>query len=342
MNLKERQKAFAQLYDFLKQQTPEERFEWADSANARNGWFTPENVLRSLDGLLNYLEPQGFAKWLENYQTDLERINPRTVGVVMAGNIPMVGIHDWICVLVSGHRLKAKLSSNDSFLIRQLSAVLCEIEPRFAELIELIEDDLLRPIDAVIATGSNHSARYFEYYFGKYPHIIRHNRHSCAVLNGQESREELLRLADDILAYYGLGCRSVSKIFVPKGYIFNDFMEATTEKARACLQNHKYANNYDYNKSIYLINQIPHFDNGFLMLTESSKLASPISVVYYEFYENKAEITTKLEAEAEQIQCVVSAGSWFAGSLELGTSQMPCIFDYADGVDTMRFLVNLR
>ncbi len=341
MNLKERQTAFGQLYEFLKKQTPEERLEWADLANSRNGWFNPENVLRALDGLANYVEPTNFSKWIEGYLPDLEQVRPRTVGVIMAGNIPMVGVHDWICVLVSGHRLKAKLSSNDSFLIRQLSQVLCQIEPSFGKQIELIEDELLRPIDAIIATGSNHSARYFEYYFGKYPHIIRHNRHACAVLRGGESREELLRLADDILVYYGLGCRSVSKIFVPKGYNFNDFMEATTEKARACLQNHKYANNYDYNKSIYLINQIPHFDNGFLMLTQSPKLASPISVVYYEFYENEAEISQKLQAEADQLQCVVSAGAWFGGSLDLGTSQMPTIFDYADGIDTMRFLLSL-
>jgi hypothetical protein len=256
----------------------------------------------------------------------------------MAGNIPLVGFHDFLSVLISGHFLLAKLSSDDDVLMRKLANMLVAIEPAFANNFEFV--DLLKEADAIIATGSDNTARYFEYYFSKRPHIIRKNRTSVGILTGHEETEDLRNLGEDIFRYYGLGCRNVSKVFVPEGYTFDKLFEAN-EHRQNILEHHKYHNNYDYNKSILLVNREPHFDNGFLLITPSQQLVSPISVLFYETFSSLHDLRAKLTAVKDKLQCVVSAHGWLEGSIPFGQAQCPMVWDYADGVDTLNFLQKL-
>jgi hypothetical protein len=338
MTLSERLNAWIGLGERIKNLSEEELEEMLWQANARNNWFTPDNVRFALKGLLHYLRPEALTAWAARYPIDSS--SDKRVGLVMAGNIPMVGLHDLICVTLAGHRVLGKLSSQDPWLLRKISELLVAIEPRFADRI-VFTDEPLRGIEAIIATGSDNSARYFEYYFAKYPHIIRKNRTSCAILNGQETPEQIARLAPDITLYYGLGCRNVSKLYLPKDYDISHFyapLDALTEHLRL---NHKYNNNYDYNKSIYLVNSIPHFDNGHLILTQSPQPVSPISVLHYEHYENEADLHAKINLFADKWQCILSADRWYEGSIGFGEAQLPAIDDYADGIDTMAFLAEL-
>jgi hypothetical protein len=260
------------------------------------------------------------------------------VGVIMAGNIPMVGFHDFLSVLISGHILYAKLSSDDTFLIKMLAERLLKLETRFEKNILFM--DLLKEADAVIATGSDNTARYFEYYFSKKPHIIRKNRTSLGILTGNETTADFLALGEDIFRYYGLGCRNVSKLMVPDNYSFDEFFKAI-ESYSYMLDHHKYQNNYDYNKSILLVNQSTHLDNGFLLLSESEQLVSPISVLYYQTYTNAPDLKNKLATIRDKIQVVVSSAGWYPDSIAFGQAQCPAVWDYADGVDTMAFLQSL-
>jgi len=257
----------------------------------------------------------------------------------MAGNIPAVGFHDFLSVLLAGHHLLAKLSSDDQYLLPDIAEILINIEPSFNDHITFTLEKI-QDFDAVIATGSNNTSRYFNYYFGKYPHIIRKNRNAIAVLGGNESRDELNGLAEDIFTYFGLGCRNVSRLFVPKDYDFKAFYEGI-EGFSDIGNHHKYVNNYDYNKSVFLVNMEPHFDNGFLILKENAAIASPVSVMHYERYENLDEVNSFVSRESESIQCVVSALTEVQGSIRPGSAQHPKLWDYADGVDTLRFLLNL-
>lgn len=299
-----------------------------------NPWFTPGSVTVALDGIRRYLDPVKLKRWTSAYQ--LNPANVRNVAVVMAGNIPLAGFHDLLSVLASGHAIMAKLSSKDSVLIQFLVDKLTGIDPRFSERISLPSQ--LKNFDAVIATGSDNSARYFHFYFGKYPHIIRQNRTSCAVLSGNETDEELTALGRDVFTYFGLGCRNVSKIFIPA-----DFDPAKLIKAWDIyvdiIHHHKYHNNYDYQKSILLVNKIPFYDSGFVILQESSKLVSPISVVYYERYSSESDLSEKLRVVADKIQCIV--GNTQPDSVPFGQTQTPELWDYADRVDTMKFLSEL-
>ncbi|MCE6987888.1 acyl-CoA reductase [Dyadobacter sp. CY323] len=330
--------AFINLGKFITDlQNKEVIQEWVELANSRNNWFTPENVRKSLDAIATvFLDPANLRNWADHYP---EPLLPKKIGVVMAGNIPAVGFQDAMSVLMSGHILLAKPSSDDQVLISALLKELVNIEPGFASSIQFV--DRLNDADAYIATGSDNTARYFHYYFAKKPNIIRKNRTSVAVLTGNESAEELMGLGTDVLQYFGLGCRNVSKVFVPAGYDFTKFYESIQFMDTRFLHNHKYFNNYEYNKSIFLINRVPHFDNGFLMITESPALVSPISVLHYETYTDSEALQTQLEANAEKIQCVISGEGQVPGSLSFGEAQKPGLFDYADGVDTMQFLANL-
>jgi hypothetical protein len=256
----------------------------------------------------------------------------------MAGNIPLVGFHDFLSVLISGNKALVKLSSNDTILLPYLTKVLFSIEPEFEDLIEFTDEKFI-DFDGVIATGSNNTARYFEYYFGKYPNIIRKNRNSVAVLTGNESTEQLELLANDIFRYFGLGCRNVSKIYIPEDYNFDPFFKAMYSWRHVINQN-KYMNNYDYNKAVYLMSNIPLLDNEFMLLKEDKSLSSPISILYYEYYSSMEELTSLIEVSREQIQCVVSECG-MPGEVPFGTTQSPSLWDYADGVDTMEFLLNL-
>ncbi|MDR6806448.1 hypothetical protein J2Y45_003640 [Dyadobacter sp. BE34] len=331
--------AFIRLGQFIGDAANEETIaEWVAGAKSRNNWFTPTNVRLSLNAIAeHYLNEEKLKSWAESYP---EPAQSRKIGVVMAGNIPAVGFHDALCVLVSGHVLLAKPSSDDPLLIRALLAQLIEIEPEFKEYIHFVER--LNDSDAYIATGSDNTARYFHYYFAKKPNIIRKNRTSVAALTGNETREELRALATDILQYFGLGCRNVSKVFVPSGYDFTGFYQAIEEMTDDYVHHHKYFNNYEYNKSIYLVNRIAHSDNGFLLATESEALVSPISVLHYQPYDSIEELKALLRESEEKIQCVVASPQLLLPeALPFGAAQAPGLSDYADGIDTMAFLAEI-
>lgn len=334
MKLPQRIQAFAALGNYLRGLSPTELKHITNNAANDNTWFTPDSVEHTLISISSWLTEPALEAWASSYPTPAET---RTVALVMAGNIPLVGFHDLLATLVSGHSALVKLSSKDRYLPSHLIDKLIEIEPLFRDRITLAEQ--LKSFDAVIATGSDNSARYFEYYFGKYPHIIRKNRTSVAVLSGNETQNELESLGKDIFTYYGLGCRNVSKLFVPAGYQF-DFMFRSIESYASVINQHKYVNNYDYQKSILLINSEKFLDNGFLLLQESNKVVSPISVLYYEFYPSADELAEKLAACREKIQVVV--GNIPIAQVDLGAAQKPTLTDYADNVDTMAFLTALK
>ncbi|GAB3829543.1 acyl-CoA reductase [Pontibacter rugosus] len=336
MTLENRIEAFVKLGKQLQNLTPAERQEWAYTAASRNVWFTEENVSFALNGLIMMLDEQYLREWL--YPYFLKQVTPKKVGIVMAGNIPMVGFHDFLSVLISGHHLLAKLSSDDEVLIKRLANMLIGIEPAFANHIEFVH--LLKESDAIIATGSDNTARYFEYYFASRPHIIRKNRTSLGVLTGHEEEDDLRALGEDFFRYYGLGCRNVSKVFVPEGYKFDRFFEAN-EYRSTILDLHKYQNNYDYNKSILLVNQVPHFDNGFMLVQQSQNLVSPISVLFFDTFTSLDDLQEKLTAVKDKTQVVVSANGWLDGSIPFGEAQRPMVWDYADGVNTLDFLYKL-
>ena len=305
-------------------------------SQSHNGWFTPEQVKFSVQSWAKALTEDNLNQWISNY--DFSKIEPKKVGLILAGNIPLVGFHDFISVLISGHDVLVKTSSNDQHLLKFLAKYLISIQPELNSKITFVEGKL-EGFDAVIATGSNNTARYFEYYFKEKPSIIRKNRNSVAVLDGTETFEDLVGLGEDIFRYFGLGCRNVSKLFVPKDYNFDNFFKAMYEY-RDVIQYEKYANNYDYNKAVFLMSNFQLLDNEFLTIKEDSSYASPISSVFYEFYENLEEITTRLNADAEQIQCVVSK-NLIPNSVAFGQTQQPRLWDYADNVDTLTFFNNL-
>ncbi|MDX1350403.1 MAG: acyl-CoA reductase [Putridiphycobacter sp.] len=297
-----------------------------------NGWFTKENVLSALNGIKQWLTKEELSQWLANYQISDQ--SPKTIGLIMAGNIPLVGFHDFLAVFLSGHQAQIKLSSDDAVLWPIIIDILNEIDPQFLITTELVEK--LAGFDAVIATGSNNSANYFEAYFGKYPHIIRKNRTSIAILKGDESQEELQELGKDIFSYFGLGCRNVTQLLVPVNYDLNLFFESIYVY-NDIINHHKYANNYDYNKAIYLLNSEDLLDNNFLLVRRSSELHSPIGVLFRHEYESEEDIKNYLKLHEASIQAVI--GKNF---IPFGKSQSPSLMDYADGVDTMAFLTGLK
>jgi hypothetical protein len=284
------------------------------------------------------LNKDDLQTWLGRYL--IKPGEPKKIGLVLAGNIPLVGFHDVLCVLVSGNIAQIKASSQDARLITEVLKRLIAIEPAFAQQFGFT--DRLKDFDAVIATGSNNTSRYFEYYFGKVPHIIRKNRNSVAVLTGNETTEQLHALGHDIFDYFGLGCRNVSKLFVPQGYNFVPFFEAI-EPYKNIIHHHKYNNNYDYNKSIYLVNRDKHLDNGFLLVKEDQNMVSPLAVLFFEYYDTKAEVEELLRQKSESIQCIVSAEALNVNNqvVDFGKSQQPALWDYTDGADTMDFLTKL-
>ena len=335
----ERLQTFVALGEFLRSADAQpELDEIAQRAYHKNNWFTPINSQKALRAIADqFLTTDKLTTWANQYAT--EPATPKTVGVVMAGNIPAVGFHDLLCVLMSAHKLLAKLSTQDFVLIHYLIQKLKEINPAISNWVE--EAERLNAADAYIATGSNNTSRYFDYYFAKKPHIIRKNRTSVGLLMGEESEEEFAKLGHDISDYYGLGCRNVSTLLVPEGYDFIPLLRTLEPEAKQYLDNHKYQNNYDYNKSVYLINAIPHLDNGYLLVTQNDGLVSPISVIYYQTYQTQADVDAWLHAHTAQIQVVASAQGWRTGSVPFGETQCPSLTDYADGIDTMAFLSTL-
>lgn len=305
-----------------------------------NAWFTEDNIRHALGVWSKNLTRQNLQEWTDKYPA-LSSPNKeiKTVGVVTAGNVPLVGLHDMLCILISGHRFMAKLSSKDAELLKTTGQILKKINPEFNNLI-IFEKEKLHGFDSIIATGSNNTARYFEYYFGKYPNIIRKNRNGIAVLTGEESDKELHELADDIFLYFGMGCRNVSKIYVPENYALKNFFEGI-EHYNEIINNNKYANNYKYNQSIYLLEQIKHLDNGFLLLKQDKAIASPVAVLYYDYYEDITGINKMINNNKSLVQCIVAKNS--AGikhSIPFGKTQEPKLWNYADNIDTIDFLIN--
>ncbi len=318
-----------------------EDYQWFEHqvnlASGLNPWFTEKNIYAMLKSWVFALTEDKILQW--TLRSNFQDKAPKTIGVVMAGNIPMVGFHDLLSVFVSGNKLLGKLSSEDKILIPAIVKIFEKLAPSSKNYFEFTQDKL-QNFDAIIATGSNNTARYFEYYFGKYPNIIRKNRNGVGVLTGTESTTQLEALGADIFTYFGLGCRNVSKLYVPLNYSFDELFNAF-EKYSPVFMNHKYVNNYDFNKSVYLVNKEPHFDNGFLLLKESDQIVSPISVVFFEYYEDLKVLNKKLQAMYDQIQCIVSHSDKIENKVGFGQSQQPELWDYADGVDTLKFLLNL-
>jgi hypothetical protein len=335
MTLEQRISAFVKLGNHLSNLSEEAFESLALSARLENPWFTADNVKRSLTGVAQYLNEDKLSHWTSAYTLNPQE--PKEVALVLAGNIPLVGFHDLLSVLISGHHAQLKLSSKDSRLIQYFIKHLLWLEPAFENAI-IIKENKLENFDAVIATGSDNSARYFEYYFSKYPNIIRKNRTSCVILTGNESVEEIDVLGEDIFSYFGLGCRNVSKAYVPKGYDLAKIL-SRWEAYKDIIHHHKYCNNYDYQKSILLVNLIPFLDNGFILLQENEKMVSPISVLYYEFYTDQADLENKLKNNTEKIQCIVGKNK--PATISFGSAQYPEVWDYADNVDTLRFLEKL-
>jgi hypothetical protein len=303
-------------------------------SQSHNGWHTPEQVYYAVQSWAKALTEENLNQWLSNYSIAITE--PKNVALILAGNIPLVGFHDFLSVLITGHNVLVKTSSNDQHLLPFLAKYLIAIEPEFANKITFVEGKL-ENFDAVIATGSDNTARYFEYYFKEKPSIIRKNRNSVAVLDGTETKEQLIALGEDIFRYFGLGCRNVSKLFVPKGYVFDSFFEAIFEH-QDIIKYEKYANNYDYNKAVFLMSNFKLLDNGFLTIKEDINYASPISSVFYEYYENLSDLEKRIKAQADNIQCVVS-NHLIKNSVAFGQTQQPKLWDYADNVDTISFLL---
>ena len=352
MILEDKKHAFVQLGAFLKQftqqpyqQNPSVLFNdlffepfvsLMNQLHESNSWFKREQLEFAFKSWSDALTNDNLTKWLSDY--DLTDDKLKTIGLILAGNVPMVGFHDVLSVLMSGNKALIKLSSNDELLIPVLLKYLSSIEPQFKDRYEITKDKL-QNFDAVIATGSDNTARYFDYYFGKYPNIIRKNRNSVAVLNGSESKEDLIALGEDIFRYYGLGCRNVSKLFVPKDYNFDQFFEGMFSQ-KDIIDDDKYANNYDYNKAVFLMSNFKLLDNGFMTIKEDTSYTSPISSVFYEFYDDVNAVKDRLNADKDKIQCVVS-NQIIENSLPFGSTQKPELWDYADNVDTMKFLLSL-
>ncbi|TDG36348.1 acyl-CoA reductase [Pedobacter changchengzhani] len=301
-----------------------------------NAWFTLDNVKKSIASFAAMLNSQDIDTW---FQAIKFSSSPKKIGLILAGNIPMVGFHDVLCVLATGNIALIKLSSSDDKLIKTVITELIKIEPAFADKIQYVER--LKGFDAVIATGSNNSSRYFDFYFSKVPNIIRKNRNSVAVLSGTETEAELNRLGADIFDYFGLGCRNISKIYFPEGYNIANFYEGI-ESYQPIINHFKYNNNYDYNKSIYLVNAAKHFDNGFLLLKEDKNIASPLAVLFYEEYKSINEVENTLNEQAENIQCIVTQVPLRMKTFNFGESQHPKLWDYADNVNTVEFLNGLN
>jgi len=345
MELKQRIESLIKLGEFLRNYS-EDTSEFGKTLteivandHVQNPWFTEQNIKQSIQAIGESLVPEKIELWINKYPELKNQTKSIGIGVITAGNIPLVGFHDFITVLISGNKFIGKLSSKDNRLLKFVSEYLININPEFEDLIFFTEDKL-ENFDAIIATGSNNTSRYFEYYFGKYPNIIRKNRNAVAILDGTETKEEIESLATDIFSYFGLGCRNVSKLFIPKDYCFDSFFENMVG-FESIYQHNKYANNYDYNKSVYLMNQIQHFDNGFVILKEDEGLSSPIGVLFYQYYDDIEKVKEHVDLNKDQIQCVVSKPNLIQGAIPFGKAQQPELWDYADNVDTLQFLLNL-
>lgn len=303
-------------------------------ANTKNQWFTPESIQQALTYWSKALSPENLAKWIEREQIT-DNPSPKNIGIVTAGNIPLVGLHDVVSVLITGNKAIIKPSADDEELLKFFAKTMIEANPEFANYITFV--DRLENVDAVIATGSNNTARYFEYYFGKYPNIIRKNRNSIAVLTGDETPETLTKIGADITGYFGKGCRNVTQVWAPQGYDWVKFIDNLLVYG-GLINHNKYANNYVYHRALLLMNQDAHLDSGFMLFREDKKIYAPIGMLNYTHYKDIDEVKKFIAENAEAIQCVVSEATGIGTTILPGQSQNPTLWDYADGVNTIQFL----
>jgi hypothetical protein len=332
MNLQQRLVLLNRLGEYILQNN-EPWQEAKQKAHLQNAWFTPEFIdLASNNIAVAFLQKDKLTAWVQQYAVPAENKALRNIGIVMAGNIPLVGFHDFLCAFISGHRQTIKPSSKDETLIKHLVQQLYTWDDTTRQLITFA--DMLKNCDVYIATGSNNSARYFEYYFSKYPHIIRRNRTSVAILTGNETLQDLEKLADDVYQYFGLGCRNVTKLYVPQGYDFLPLLN-TFKKYNYLSDHHKYRNNYDYILAVLMLNRTYYMTNESVILHENKALFSPISQLNYEYYNNEQELAASLQKN-QDVQCIV--GKQY---IPFGQAQLPSLTDYADGVDTLQFLLKL-
>ncbi len=331
MNLQKR----IELLQYLKKYLQENGEEWQlikSKATVQNGWFITEFIDLAVKNIYTeFLPKEKLEAWAAHYHLD-DNIGGKNVGLVMAGNIPLVGFHDLLSVFISGHRQTIKLSSKDDVLLKHIVEKLTSWDESISNNISFAE--MLKGCDAYIATGSNNSARYFEHYFSKYPNIIRRNRTGVAVISGSETEEELNRLSDDIHQYFGLGCRNVTKLYVPRGYDFVPLLKAF-DKYKYFGDHHKYKNNYDYQLSLALMNNIFYMTDGATLLIEDDAIFSAISRLNYSYYDS-LEKTVEMLKGNDDIQCIAGQAG-----IPFGQAQQPGLTDYADGTDTMQFLLSL-
>lgn len=332
LNLQERTEILLRLKDYILS----EDADWKNiqrRASEANAWFVPEFITHAVQQIAEaYLNKEKLLEWVRHYNVPAQQQKPYNIGIVMAGNIPLVGFFDFLCVFISGHIQTIKLSSKDNILLKHFTDKMTEWNEAVALHVQYAE--ILKGCDAYIATGSNNSARYFEYYFKKYPHIIRKNRTSVAIVRGDETTGELEKLADDVYLYFGMGCRNVTKIYVPKEYDFKPLLDVF-KKYDHLIENHKYKHNYDFNLAMHIVNQKFYMTNGSVLLSENDSPFSPISQLHYQFYSTPEEIYARLNPE--EIQCITGIEK-----MPFGAAQTPSLYDYADGVDTMAFLSHLH
>lgn len=343
MNINRRIELISDIGEFLKNYLDEDFDNSTDGklvkfkdiitkAQSKNPWFTDENIKVNLTYWSNKLTKHNLNKWLSKY--NLNNILRKNIAIIMAGNIPLVGFHDFICVFLSGHNSVIKLSNSDNFILPFLTDLMKVSSERI-----VYSDSFLKDYDGIIATGSDNTSRYFDYYFKNKRSIIRKNRNSIAILNGEESDDDLKSLSQDIFTYFGLGCRNVSKLYVPKNYNFDLFFNSIFDY-KELINNHKYANNYDYNKAIYLMSEYKFLDNGFFIVKEGNEMHSPISTINFEYYDNVSILREKINLEDDNIQCIVS-NIEFKGKVDFGETQNPSLNQYADNIDVMRFLLTI-
>lgn len=342
MDLEERIKSFALLGETMRNSLNPSGHDDSDQLRLmiekqqmRNPWFTPGNTWKAISEIAGELTEENLIRWTQKYEGLDDDSNPLKVGVIMAGNIPLSGFHDFLSVLITGNHIIAKTSSKDDELIIYLSNVLFKINPGFRNRVNFTEDHL-SDFNVVIATGSDNSSRYFDFYFGKCPNIIRKNRNSIAILKGDESDEEIRLLGDDVFSYFGLGCRNVSKLYLPKGFDVSGRLK-NWENFSDVIRHSKYASNYDFNKAVYLVNKEPFIDTGYLLLKEDQKISSPVSVLYYEYYDSQYAVEQVTELLKDKIQCIVGRDY-----TSFGKAQSPHLWDYADGIDTIDFLLKKK
>lgn len=337
MNLKQTIDALHKVGQVFGNENNIELQQTIDLAFNKNRWFDADNTKMALRYWSNQLTPEKLTEWIER-ENIIENASPKNIGVITAGNIPLVGLHDVVSVLLSGNYVKAKLSSDDEVLMKFFISELTKANPDVGKAVEVVEK--IEGIDAVIATGSNNTARYFEYYFGKYPHIIRKNRNSIAVITGNETVETIKQIGNDILSYFGKGCRNITQLWLPKGYDLVAFLDQL-QGFGEIVNHNKYANNYHYHKAILLMNIDEHLDTGYMLLKEDRKIYSPIGMINYTYYDNMGEVKEFLAQNAENIQCVVSESDSLPEAITAGETQNPNLWDYADGVNTVKFLQGL-